>query len=186
MLASVDGQLLPMPINLDTINQMYGLNLTSFQVEEFFASQGRETRPGADQRGRGRRQGGARIVREIFQAATRASNGASIRLNWMHSVTARVPTRTNRDNRYFVDSYQSMPLHGFTRMFENMLDHPNIKMMLNTDYRDVCEFIPFKEMIYTGPIDEYFDYPFRQAALPLPGVQARDPRPAPVPTRLLW
>ena len=53
-----------------------------------------------------------------------------------------------------------MPLHGFTRMFENMLDHPNIKVMLNTDYREVREFIPFKEMIYTGPIDEYFDYRF--------------------------
>ena len=53
-----------------------------------------------------------------------------------------------------------MPLHGFTRMFENMLDHPNIKIMLNTDYRDVREFIPFNEMIYTGPIDEFFDYRF--------------------------
>ena len=75
-------------------------------------------------------------------------------------VTARVPTRTNRDNRYFTDSYQSMPLYGFTRMFENMLDHKNIKIMLNTDYRDVRDFIPFKDMIYTGPIDEYFDYQF--------------------------
>ena len=85
-------------------------------------------------------------------------------------MTARVPTRTNRDDRYFTDSYQSMPLHGYTRMFENMLDHPNIKLMLNTDYRDVREFIPFKEMIYTGPIDEYFDYQFRQTAVSLPGI----------------
>ena len=65
-------------------------------------------------------------------------------------VTARVPTRTNRDDRYFTDSYQSMPLYGFTRMFENMLDHPNIKVMLNTDYRDVKDFIPYNEMVYTG------------------------------------
>ena len=53
------------------------------------------------------------------------------------SVTARVPVRTNRDDRYFTDTYQAMPLHGYTRMFENMLDHPNIKILLNTDYREI-------------------------------------------------
>jgi UDP-galactopyranose mutase len=78
----------------------------------------------------------------------------------MPPVTARVPTRTNRDDRYFTDNYQAMPLHGFTRMFENMLDHPNIKIMLNTDYRDIKEFVPYKEMIYTGPVDEFFDNRF--------------------------
>jgi UDP-galactopyranose mutase len=80
------------------------------------------------------------------------------------SVTARVPIRTNRDDRYFADSYQAMPLHGYTRMFEKMLDHPNIKIMLNTDYRDIERIIPYKEMIYTGPVDEYFD--FRHGKLP--------------------
>ena len=74
------------------------------------------------------------------------------------SVTSRVPTRTNRDDRYFTDTYQAMPLHGYTRMFENMLDHPNIKMLLNCDYREVEKEIPFREMIYTGPVDTYFDY----------------------------
>jgi UDP-galactopyranose mutase len=73
-------------------------------------------------------------------------------------VTARVPVRTNRDDRYFSDTYQAMPLRGYTRMFENMLDHPNIKILLNTDYREVEAVIPYKKMIYTGPVDEYFDY----------------------------
>jgi UDP-galactopyranose mutase len=53
-----------------------------------------------------------------------------------------------------------MPLHGYTRMFERMLDHPNIKIMLNTDYREIVEVIPYREMIYTGPIDAFFDYRF--------------------------
>jgi UDP-galactopyranose mutase len=53
-----------------------------------------------------------------------------------------------------------MPKHGFTRMFENMLDHPNIKLLLNTDYRDVREILPHKELIYTGPVDEFFDFRF--------------------------
>jgi len=74
------------------------------------------------------------------------------------SVTARVPTRTNRDNRYFTDTYQAMPLHGYTRMFENMLSHPNIKIMLQTDYREIVGTISYREMIYTGPIDLFFDY----------------------------
>ncbi|MBV9672582.1 MAG: UDP-galactopyranose mutase, partial [Verrucomicrobia bacterium] len=72
------------------------------------------------------------------------------------SVTSRVPTRTNRDRRYFTDVYQSMPAKGYTRLFENMLDHPNIKVLLNTDYREIKKSIPFEEMIYTGPIDEFF------------------------------
>ena len=74
------------------------------------------------------------------------------------AVTARVPVRTNNDDRYFTDTYQAMPKHGYTRLFERMLAHPNIKMMLNADYREVQKAIPHKEVIYTGPVDEYFDY----------------------------
>jgi UDP-galactopyranose mutase len=80
------------------------------------------------------------------------------------AVTARVPVRTNRDDRYFSDSYQAMPLHGYTRMFENMLDHDNIKVLLNCDYREVEGMIPYDQMIYTGPVDEFFD--FRYGKLP--------------------
>ena len=74
------------------------------------------------------------------------------------SVTARVPTRTNRDDRYFTDTFQAMPKHGYTRMFEKMLDSPNIKIMLNCDYREIVKEFPFKEMIYTGPVDAFFEY----------------------------
>ena len=76
------------------------------------------------------------------------------------SVTARIPTRNNRDDRYFTDTYQAMPLHGYTAMFEKMLSHPNISVMLNTDYKDIEGFIPYREMIYTGPVDYYFNYKF--------------------------
>ncbi len=76
------------------------------------------------------------------------------------AVTARVPVRTNRDDRYFTDTYQAMPLHGYTRMFERMLDHPNIKILLNANFRDVRDEVSYKHLIYTGPVDEYFDYCF--------------------------
>jgi UDP-galactopyranose mutase len=80
------------------------------------------------------------------------------------AVTARLPVRTNRDTRYFTDTYQAMPSHGFTRMFENMLDHPNIKVVLNADYREIADDITYREMVYTGPVDEFFDY--RHGKLP--------------------
>jgi UDP-galactopyranose mutase len=73
------------------------------------------------------------------------------------SVTARVPVRSNRDDRYFTDTYQAMPKLGYTRMFERMLSHPNIKVLLNADYREVASSIPFEQMVYTGPVDEFFE-----------------------------
>ena len=75
-------------------------------------------------------------------------------------VTARVPIRTNRDDRYFTDKYQAMPLHGYTALFERMLDHPNISILLQTDYSEIKNYIPHREVIYTGPIDEFFGYCF--------------------------
>jgi len=74
------------------------------------------------------------------------------------TVTSRVPTRSNRDDRYFTDTFQAMPKHGYTRMFERMLDHPNIKVMLNTDYQELKNEIKYKELVYTGPVDAFFDY----------------------------
>ncbi len=74
------------------------------------------------------------------------------------TVTSRVPVRTNRDDRYFGDRFQAMPLQGFTRMFERMLSHPKIKVLLNADYREVRDWVPHREVIYTGPVDEYFDF----------------------------
>ncbi|MEY2830940.1 MAG: hypothetical protein RLZZ574_198, partial [Cyanobacteriota bacterium] len=93
--------------------------------------------------------------------------------------------RTNRDDRYFTDSYQAMPLHGYTKMFEKMLDHPNIKIMLNTDYREIVDVIPYREMIYTGPIDLFFNYcygklPYRSLKFKHETINKPVNQPAPV------
>ena len=74
------------------------------------------------------------------------------------SVTARVPVRTNTDDRYFTDSFQQMPLHGYTKMFEKMLDHPNIDTMLGVDWADVKHGLSYDQLVWTGPIDEYFGH----------------------------
>ena len=157
VLASVDGQLVPMPINLDTINKLYGLNLTSFQVEEFFASVAEECEQIRTSEDVVVSKVGRELYEKFFRNYTRKQWGLDPS-ELDASVTSRVPTRTNRDDRYFTDTYQAMPAHGYTKMFERMLDHPNIKIMLNTDYREIERVIPFREMIYTGPVDSYFNY----------------------------
>lgn len=73
-------------------------------------------------------------------------------------VTARVPVYISRDNRYFQDPYQAMPKLGYTVMFQKMITHPNIKVLLNTDYREVISGVEFDRAIFTGPIDYFFDY----------------------------
>jgi UDP-galactopyranose mutase len=155
--ASVDGQIVPIPINLDTINTLYGLNLTSFEVADFFkkvAEPREQIRTSEDVV---ISSVGRELYEKFFKHYTQKQWGLDPS-ELDASVTARVPTRTNRDDRYFTDSYQAMPLHGFTHMFENMLDHPNIKILLNCDYREIEKEVPHREMIYTGPVDAFFGY----------------------------
>jgi UDP-galactopyranose mutase len=159
VLASVDGQLVPIPINLDTINHLYGLNLSSLQMDDFLASRAEKREPVRTSEDVVINKVGRELYEKFFRGYTRKQWGLDPS-ELDAQVTARVPTRTNRDARYFTDSYQAMPLHGFTRMFEKMLDHPNIKVMLNTDYREVKDLVPYRELIFTGPVDEYFDFKF--------------------------
>ena len=160
VLAHVDGQLLPIPINRTTVNTMYGLNLqTEEECAAFFANL-------AEERGHCRTSEDvvvSKVGRELYEKFFRGYTRKQWGLDPSQldaQVTARVPTRTNTDDRYFTDKHQYMPKHGYTRMFESMLRHPNIKIMLNTDYREIRAMVPCKEIIYTGPVDEYFDYRF--------------------------
>jgi UDP-galactopyranose mutase len=157
VLSAVDGKLLPIPINLDTINKLYELDLTSKQLEDFFASRREavaEIRTAEDVVVS---TVGRELYEKFFRGYTRKQWGVDpSQLN--KSVTARVPTRTDRDDRYFGDTFQQMPAGGYTRMFQRMLDNPRIKIMLQTDYRDIRASVPFRRVIYTGPIDEYFDW----------------------------
>lgn len=161
--ASVDGQLVPIPINLDTINQLYGLKLNSMEVETFFASMAEPRESIRTSEDVVVARVGRELYEKFFRGYTRKQWGLDpSQLDAM--VTSRVPVRTNRDDRYFTDSYQAMPQRGYTRMFENMLDHPNIKILLNCDYHEVRDEIAYDKLIFTGPVDEYFGY--RHGKLP--------------------
>jgi len=157
VLASVDGMLVPIPINLNTINTLYGLTLSSGDVDQFLQSR-------AEQKNRIVTSEDvvlSKVGRDLYEKFFKGDTKKQWDLDPSEldaSVTARIPTRNNRDDRYFTDTYQGMPMFGYTRMFENMLSHPNIKIMLNTDYKEIEAMVPFREMIYTGPVDYFFDY----------------------------
>ncbi|TCK85300.1 UDP-galactopyranose mutase [Albibacterium bauzanense] len=159
VLASVDGQLLPIPINLNTINTMYGLNLSSDELTEFFKERSEKKKEILTSEDVVINSVGRELYEKFFKGYTKKQwNLDPSELS--ASVIARIPTRTNKDDRYFTDTFQAMPLYGYTKMFEKMLDHPNIHIMLNTDYKDILGVIAYKKLIYTGPIDEYFDFRF--------------------------
>jgi UDP-galactopyranose mutase len=169
VLASVDGQLVPIPINLDTVNRLYGTSMTAQELPKFFAAVA-EKRPVKTSEDVVVSAVGRELYEKFFRGYTRKQWGMDPS-ELDASVTARVPTRCNRDDRYFTDTYQAMPKLGYTRMFERMLAHPNIKVLLNADYREIRESIDFGEMIYTGPIDEFFEY--RAGKLPYRSLEFR-------------
>jgi len=156
VLASVDGQLVSMPINANTLNKLYGMNLSCQEVEQFLATVAEpcEIRSSRDVVVN---RVGKDLYEKFFRNYTRKQWGIDPS-DLDASVTARVPVRTSRDDRYFTDQFQAMPRHGYTRMFERMLAHPNIRILLNTDYRDIVEEVKYRELIFTGPIDEFFHY----------------------------
>ncbi|MBW1709235.1 MAG: UDP-galactopyranose mutase [Deltaproteobacteria bacterium] len=159
ILAYVDGQFLPLPINLDTINNLYGLSLSSFELEEFFE----KVRTPVDDIKTSEDVVIDKVGRDLYEKFFRGYTRKQWGLDPSEldaSVCARIPVRTNRDDRYFNDKYQAMPRYGYTKMFEKMTSHPNIHLLLKTDYKEIIDHISFKKMIYTGPIDEFFDHKF--------------------------
>ncbi|HMJ55210.1 MAG TPA: UDP-galactopyranose mutase [Polyangiaceae bacterium] len=157
VVAAVDGQLVPIPINLDTVNRIYGLNLTAMQLPAFFEGLAEPVNPVLTSEDVIVSKVGRDLYDKFFRNYTRKQWGLDPS-ELDATVTARVPVRHNRDDRYFADTYQAMPLHGYSRMFERIIASPNIKLMLNTSYREVHGMIDYREMIFTGPVDEFFDY----------------------------
>ena len=160
VLARVDGQELPIPINRTTLNRLYGLDLrTEQEADAFLASRAEPVAHIKTSEDVVVSQVGRELYEKFFRGYTRKQWGLDpSELDRM--VTARVPTRTNTDDRYFNDTFQQMPKLGYTRMFERMLAHRNITLMLNADYREIRHEIEHDHLIYCGPIDEFFDYRF--------------------------
>jgi UDP-galactopyranose mutase len=157
VLASVDGELVPMPINRTTLNALYGLDLSSDeQADAFLKSRAEPVEVIRTSRDVVVSQVGRELYETFFQGYTRKQWGMDP-AELDKAVAARVPARTNTDDRYFQDAFQAMPANGYTRMFENMLDHANIDVELGVDFEDVRGDTGFDRLVFTGPVDEYFD-----------------------------
>jgi UDP-galactopyranose mutase len=159
VLAQVGPRLVPIPINADTIEALYGLRLNEDGMERFLAKR-------AERRGRittGEDVVVSRVGRELYETFFRGYS----RKFWGRdpsriaaSVTGRIPVRTNRDGRYFTDWHQALPADGYTAMFERMLDHPNIEVRLSAAFEEVRDEVGFGHLVYTGPIDDFYDRSF--------------------------
>ena len=160
VLAQVRGQLVPIPINRTTLNLLFDAGLeTDEDAARYLASRAEpvdEIRTSEDVV---INAVGRELYELFFRGYTRKQWGLDPS-ELDKQVTSRIPTRTNTDDRYFGDSFQAMPLHGYTKMFEKMLDHPLIEKRLGADFREVRDEVEADHIIYTGPIDEYFDFRF--------------------------
>ena len=159
VLAQVDEHLVPIPINLTTLNTLYGLSMTPEEAEVFLAERAEPVSAIRTSEDVVINQIGRELYEKFFQGYTRKQWGLDPS-DLDKSVTSRIPTRTTEDDRYFTDAFQMMPRDGYTRMFEQMLDHPNIDILLDTDFKAVRESIAHGHLIYCGPIDEYYEFRF--------------------------
>jgi len=158
--AQVRGKLVPIPINRTTLNALFDLDLkTDEEAAEYLASRAEPVDEIKTSEDVVINAVGQELYELFFRGYTRKQWGLDPS-ELDKQVTSRIPTRTNTDDRYFGDTYQAMPLNGYTAMFETMLDNPLIEKRLGTDYRDVKDEVDFDHLIFTGPIDEYFDFRF--------------------------
>jgi UDP-galactopyranose mutase len=156
----VDGRLFTFPINMDTLNELYGFDLTSpEQVQQYYDQVKSEIKNPRNAEEMVVSQVGEDLYNKFFKGYTLKQWEIDPK-DLAASVTARIPTRTNKDDRYFTDTYQGVPKQGYTSMFTKMLSNSYISIRLQTDYRDILKEVSFKTLIYTGPIDSYFDYKF--------------------------
>lgn len=160
--AQVRGQLVPIPINRTTLNMLFDANLrTDEEAADYLAQRAEPVDDIQTSEDVVINAVGQELYELFFRGYTRKQWGLDPS-ELDKQVTSRIPTRTNTDDRYFGDTFQAMPLHGYTRMFERMLDHPLIEVRTGVDFAELKDRAHeiANHLIYTGPIDEYFDFRF--------------------------
>lgn len=159
VLAYVDGKKLPIPINLTTVNILLGKNFTESELKDYFESVRLKLSQINNSKDVIVSQVGELFYEKFFKNYTFKQWGVYPE-KLSPEVTKRIPVRFNTDDRYFSDKYQGLPSEGYTKLFEKMLSNKNITILLNTDYKNIVNDIKFSSLIYTGPVDYFFDYKF--------------------------
>ncbi len=161
VLSFVDGKLVPVPVNIDTVNELFGTKIeTEEEMQKWLDENTEKIENPKNSEESALRRVGKVLYEKMFKNYTKKQWDM-----WPSeleaSVMDRIPVRTNHDDRYFSDTHQALPKEGYTKIFEKMLDHPNITVKLKTKYEDVKnEIVGFEKLFFTGPIDQFFEYKF--------------------------
>ncbi|MGP4082430.1 UDP-galactopyranose mutase [Pseudalkalibacillus sp. R45] len=163
VLAAIDGKKVPVPFNLNTLQilfpECYAMKMEEKLIERYGFGKKVPILEMLEDLDQDIQELADYVYKKVFLGYTMKQWGIDPK-NLDSSVTARVPIHISRDDRYFQDKYQAVPKNGYTAMFKNLINHPNIKLLLNTDYKEIKDSFPSTKMIYTGPIDAFFDYKF--------------------------
>jgi len=159
VLAEVEGDLVPIPINRTTINKLYNLDLDEAGVQKFIEDVRVPRDPVRTSEDVVLSSVGPDLCDKFFRGYTAKQWGLDLS-ELSAGVAARIPTRTNDDDRYFADTFQFMPVNGYTKMFEAMLDHPNIEVRVGVDLAEVKDSTEYRHMVYSGPVDAFYDNKF--------------------------
>jgi len=159
ILSWTHGRFWQFPINLNTFEELIGRPSTTEEMEAQLAEWRVKIANPKNSEEVIVSQVGWKLYEMFFQNYTRKQWQRDAR-QLDPSVCGRIPIRTNRDDRYLSEKFQALPKNGYTPMFQKILSHPKIDVWLNTDYREVRQHVRFGHLIFTGPIDEYFDHCF--------------------------
>jgi UDP-galactopyranose mutase len=159
--AQVEGKLVPVPFNLNSLESLFPRTMAERLERRLIEQYGFGTKVPIlkmlEDSDPDLKELAKYVYRNVFERYTLKQWGLKPE-ELDASVTARVPVFISRDNRYFQDTYQGIPRLGYTEMFRRMLSHPNIQVLLKAEFRDVAEQVQFDRMVFTGAIDEYFNY----------------------------
>lgn len=164
VLGKVDGKLVPIPVNITTVNMLLGTDIKDeAEMDEWLKTNQVKN----DNPKNGKEAALARVGEVLYEKIFRNYT----KKQWDKfpeeldaSVLNRIPVRNNFDDRYFSDRHQGQPKEGYTKLFEKMLSHPNIEVRLNTDFFDIKDTLEYELLFYTGPIDKYFNYKYAKEA----------------------
>jgi len=159
VIARVDGKTVPIPVNITTVNTLFEQQIsTEAEMTAWLETNRIEYEKPANGEEAVLNRIGMELYEKMFKHYTK-KQWDKFPAELDASVLERIPVRTNYDDRYFSDKYQALPKGGYTNLFEKILAHPNIEVLLETDYFDIKDQLEgYEKLFYTGPVDRYFEF----------------------------